>query len=248
VSTDPHTTTPPADTLNSTHTDLNHEFEAACAQAPLVAPAGGDFCAATELPDGSIGVVVGDVVGHGPVAAGHAERLQGALVGCLEEGLPPDEALGFVNAAAEMSEEFDGFATAFVAKVEPGTGRIEYASGGHEPALVTEADTRSASVTELATTGPPLGAVGAEEAQFGCADAHLPPGATLVAFTDGVSEARRGPHFLGAAGVRSLLSRFAALRPLRLVRLLVGRARAFAGRGRSLRDDAAVLALRRRGE
>lgn len=239
--------TPAADTLTAAHTELNHEFEAACAQAPLVAPAGGDFCAATELPDGSVAVVVGDVAGHGPVAAAHAERLQGALVGCLEEGLPPHEALGFVNAAAEMSEEFDGFATAFVAKVEPGTGRVEYANGGHEPTLIAQgAAGHPAAVAELVTTGPPLGAIGAEEASYDRADAHLAPGATLVAYTDGVSEARRGRSFFGVGGIRSLLSRFSGLSPLRLVRLLLGRARAFTGRGRALRDDAAVLALRRR--
>jgi sigma-B regulation protein RsbU (phosphoserine phosphatase) len=233
------------DALVSYAEQVHPDLEVGLADVPLVPPSGGDFSAAVPLPDGTVGVVLGDVVGHGPEAAEHAERLRDAVVGAMREGLPPQDALGFVNAAAEASPDFEGFATAFAAKVTPETGEVVYASGGHEPALIAAPGDAPDAVAELTTTGPPLGAVAGDEANYAAGTAHLPPGGTLLAYTDGVSEARRGGLFFGPERVRGLLVRFAGLPPVRLCRLLVGRARAFAGRGRRLRDDAAVLALRR---
>lgn len=227
--------------LNAGAERLCDELEAGHADAPLVFPAGGDFHAAFRLPGGEVAVVLGDVAGHGPEAACDADRLQTAIAGCLEEGLPPAEALAFVNAAAEADPDFPGFATVFAGTVVPETGQIVYASGGHEPALVAA---QNEPVRELGSTGPPLGAIGAEDARYEQRTATLPCDGTLLLYTDGVTEARRGRRFLGVDGLSSLLSRFARLSPARLTRKIFGRVRAFAG-GQRLRDDIALLALRR---
>ena len=223
---------------------LCDEYEAAHAETPLVPPSGGDFHQAFCLPDGSAAVVLGDVSGHGPEAAAHAERLRTAIAGCLAEGISPADALGFVNAAAEMDPDFPGFATVFAAKVAAKTGVLTYASGGHEPALVADGEKSRAAVRELESTGPPVGAIGAEVARFEQKQAVLPEGGTLLLYTDGATEARRGRRFLGFEGFRVLFARFAHLTLARLTRKLLGRVRAFAG-GSRLRDDIALLALRR---
>ncbi len=232
---------------------VSDEIEVAYATAPHLPPHTGDFHAAFPMKDGSVGFILGDVAGHGPSADAHAQRLCRALVGCMNEGLPPDEALGFVNAAAEMSPEFDGFATVVAGTIAPETGAILYASGGHEPPLLTEAclpgssrSEREKCVRELDSTGPPLGVIGADEARYETASAQLPPSGTLLLYTDGITEARHGREFLGLARLRAAFARFADLAPLPLVRKIIGYARAFAGQGQKLRDDAALLVLRRR--
>lgn len=232
---------------------LSAQFEAAHAQVPLIPPGSGDFHAAFPLPDGSgtVAVLLGDVAGHGPAAAAQAAALQEAIAGCLAEGLPPSEALGFVNAAAEMDPKFKGFATVFAATVTPETGHLVYASGGHEPALIAtpKASSPAASgstVVELNGTGPPLGVLGADQVAYDQMETTLAPGASLLLYSDGVTETRRDKDFLGFDRLRHWMTRFAAAPPARLVRQLLGKVYAFAGSRSSLRDDLVLLILRRR--
>ncbi|MBC8103028.1 MAG: serine/threonine-protein phosphatase [Cytophagales bacterium] len=249
----PAASTETVETLDTGSKTLAANFIAAHAQSPLVPPTGGDFHAAFPLKDDAkVAFVLGDVAGHGAEAAVQAEYLKEAITGCLDEGLTPSDALGFVNAAAEMDPEFPGFATVIAGTVETETGHIEYASGGHEPALLAAPTTaagpsahKPVSVQELIGTGPPVGAFPAEEVRYESRQATLPPGGTLLLYSDGLTEARRGRAFLGVERLRAWLVRFLPLSPARLVRKLLGQVRAFAGT-RKLRDDAALLALRRR--
>jgi sigma-B regulation protein RsbU (phosphoserine phosphatase) len=240
------------DPLRCAAYDLGDEYEVANAEVPAKPPSSGDFHAAFPLEDGTVALVMGDVVGHGEAAGEHAGALCRAIGECLIEGLPPAEALGFVNAAAEMSPEFEGFATVFAGKVEKLTGTLTYASGGHEPALVAEPDAEKVrkgnkeAIRELDSTGPPLGVMGAEEVRYEERTVTIEGGSTLLLYTDGVTEARRGREMLGTERLRGVLARWLFLRPLPLVCKIVGFARAFTGQGRKLRDDAALLALRRR--
>jgi sigma-B regulation protein RsbU (phosphoserine phosphatase) len=233
-------------------TEISSDFIAAHAQSPLVPPTGGDFHATFSLnedPD-KVAFVLGDVSGHGPVAGKHAERLKAAIVGCLEEGLTPSDALGYVNAAAEMDPDFPGFATVIAGTIETKTGEVVYASGGHEPAMIAEPSapaslTPEDAVQELSSTGPPVGAFAAEEVHYPDNKSTLAPGATLLLYSDGVTEARRGKTFVGVDRLRDWLLRFLALPPSRLVRKIFGSALAFVG-GKKFRDDVALLVLRRR--
>lgn len=226
-------------------TEISSSFTAAHVESPLVPPTGGDFHAAFPLKEDAnkIAFVLGDVSGHGPEAAIHAEHLKAAIIGCLDEGLTPSDALGYVNAAAEMDPNFPGFATVIAGTVDAKTGQIVYASGGHEPALVASPQTEG--VQELTTTGPPVGAFAADEVQYSNNKAMLPPGGTILLYSDGVTEARRGKNFVGFERLRGWLLRFLPLSPARLVQKILGSARAFAG-GKRFRDDVALLAVRRR--
>ncbi|MES2459810.1 MAG: SpoIIE family protein phosphatase [Armatimonadota bacterium] len=235
--------------IGTTH--LSSDFVAAHVQSPLVPPTGGDFQVAFPLkeePD-KIAFVLGDVSGHGHQASIHAAHLKAAIVGCLDEGLSPSDALGYVNAAAEMDPNFPGFATVIAGTVETATGQIVYSSGGHEPALIAsppEANQGgSETIQELTSTGPPVGAFAAEEVRYTENTAALSPGGTLLLYSDGVTEARRGKTYVGIERLRGWLARFLTLPPDRLVRKLLGSARAFVG-GKKFRDDVALLALRRR--
>ena len=228
--------------------EITAAFTAAHVELPLIPPSGGDFHAAFSLKEDAdkVAFVLGDVAGHGPEAAVHAENLKAAIIGCLDEGLTPSDALGYVNAAAEMDPNFPGFATVIAGTVEAKTGKIVYASGGHEPALVASPQTDgSPNVQELTTTGPPVGAFAADEVSYSNKSAILPPGGTILLYSDGVTEARRGRNFVGFERLRGWLVRFLTLPPARLVRKIFGSARAFVG-GKRFRDDVALLAVRRR--
>jgi serine phosphatase RsbU (regulator of sigma subunit) len=104
------------------------------------------------------------------------------------------------------------YATAFLARLDPPTGRLRFVNAGHQPALVVRAD---GTAEALVSSGVPLGLM--ESASYTAANATLGPGDALLIFSDGVSEARdragnelgverlveivRGALVLDAAGV-----------------------------------------------
>ncbi len=229
---------------------LSPEYVVAHADMPATLPSGGDFHQAFPISEesGTVAVVIGDVAGHGPEQTAQAEHMQKLLGDCLTVGLSPSETLAAVNALIEPDPHFDGFGTVFVGTLESETGRLTYASGGHEPALIAApaGATKPAAVEELIGTGPPVGAFPVEMARYEQQEATLSAGGTLLLYTDGVSDVRP-PHdrheWLGVGGVKNILARLAPLSPRRLVRNLLARVRDFC-QGR-FDDDVAVLAVRR---
>lgn len=77
------------------------------------------------------------------------------------------------------------FATFFAAVLEPGTGRLHYVNGGHEPPVVVANGVVRA---HLAPTGPAVGML--PDLTFGVGALTLAEGEYLAIYTDGVSEAR----------------------------------------------------------
>jgi len=227
---------------------LSDEYTAAQIEAPAVAPSGGDFQNAFTAPDGRVAVVVGDVTGHGPEQTAQADHMRELLTDCLENGLSPSETLTAVNAMIEPDPNFEGFGTVFVGTLEPRTGTLTYASGGHEPALVADphADGDEA-VTELEGTGPPVGAFPAGLARFRQNKSVVPDGGTLLVYTDGVPDASSSTdrrHTFGLERLKAAFARLARLKPSKLVTTLFARVAAFC-RGR-FHDDVAMMAIHRR--
>ena len=230
--------------------NLSSEYVAAHADLPATPPSGGDFHSAFPLEDGSgdVVVVIGDVSGHGPEQALQAEHMRELISDCVAAGLTPAETLSAVNALIEPDPNFEGFGTVFVGTLEAGTGKLTYASGGHEPALIATSETQGPdAVQELDGTGPPVGAFPPDMARFEQHEATLPSGGTLLLYTDGVSDARP-PHsrreWLGVPRLKGIFALLAPLSPRRLVASLLRRVSEFCS-GR-FHDDVAVLAIRRR--
>lgn len=177
-----------------------------------------------------------------------AEHMRDLLSDCLAVGLSPAETLTAVNAMVEPDPHFAGFGTVFVGKIEADTGKLTYASGGHEPALIASpAKDTTTAVEELSGTGPPVGAFPSELARFEEQVAHVPSGGTLLLYTDGVSEARspeKRLDFFGLNRLKKIVARFSLLSPRRLVSSVLERVSSFC-RGR-FQDDVAVVALQRR--
>ena len=226
----------------------------------------GDFYDAFALPpSGTIVVVVGDVCDKGvgaalfmalfrslirasadPVGGGAIQMIGGrrTIVRQSLENATPAELLtrvaGFTNNyIARLHGRTNMFATVFLAAVSPMTGQLDFVNAGHEPAIVVSPD---GSTRELRPTGPALGLL--PDAEFTAGEGRLESGDCLVAFTDGLVEARSpaGEAF-GAERLRSAL-RANNSSASNLVRGVVDALQAFTGAAEP-HDDVTLLAAAR---
>jgi len=159
------------------------EISGCCRAAENV---GGDYYGYISMPDGSLGLVMADVSGHGVAAALYMAAAKGALQAEARRILSPAELLRRTNGAlvGDFSAS-DVFATVFFGRFEPGGRGFEYANGGHNPPLLVRGD---GSVEPLGPTGPALGFLPGldyrEESR------RLEPGDVFVVYTDGLVESR----------------------------------------------------------
>ncbi len=93
------------------------------------------------------------------------------------------------------------FATLFFGVLDPSTGTLTYINGGHEPPMLIGPTGIKA---RLAPTGPAVGIFPGME--FGIEQVNLEFGDTLLAFTDGVLDARnKAEQFFGELKLERLL-------------------------------------------
>ncbi|MBP2337585.1 PAS domain S-box-containing protein [Saccharothrix coeruleofusca] len=160
---------------------------------------GGDWYDIVALPDGRIGVVLGDCVGRGLKAAAVMGQLRSACRALLLQQQGPASTL---MALDHFAAGIPGAVctTVFCGVLDPATGELTYSSAGHPPAVLAKADGSTTLLDRGRST--PLAVrmdVGRPEAE--CA---LPPRSTLLVYTDGLVERRRSPLTAGidqAAGV-----------------------------------------------
>ncbi len=170
--------------------------------AAQAAQVGGDWYDAFEQPDGSVMLLVGDVIGHDTAAAAAMGQLRSLTRGiAYSTGAGPAEVLARVSAAM-AGLGIDTIATAIVAQLlrDPATGRtrLRFSNAGHPPAVVVAAD---GSATLLEGHDLLLGLDDREHRSTH--EVELEPGATLLLFTDGLVE-RRGENL--TVGLERLLS------------------------------------------
>lgn len=168
---------------------------------------GGDYYGYVAMADGSLGLAIADVSGHGVAAALYMASAKGALQSEAREALSPADILARVNEvlAGDFSAA-DMFATMAFVRFFPDARRLVWANAGHNPPLLVR---RGGGIDALAASGPAVGLVGG--ARWGNAEASLAPGDILLVYTDGLVEARDGERRL--FGVERLIA--AARRPAR---------------------------------
>jgi serine phosphatase RsbU (regulator of sigma subunit)/anti-sigma regulatory factor (Ser/Thr protein kinase) len=146
---------------------------------------GGDWYDVVQLPGGLLGLAIGDVAGHGLPAAATMVQVRMALRAyALQDPSPPAVMRGVHQLVAQLP--VPEMVTLIYLVFDPATRRIRWSNAGHPPAL-TVADGRGTFLT--GALSPPVGVTA--DGSFTEASAELPPGATLVLFTDGLIE-RRG--------------------------------------------------------
>ena len=174
---------------------------------------GGDFYDAYVLQEGRrIVLVVADVCGKGVGAALFMALFRSLLRAQAEKILGGDgdiaaqacELVAGVNDYIAQTHERDNmFATVFLAILDPLSGELVYVNGGHEAPVVRGAGGARA---RLSPTGPALGLM--PGSVFSAASIAIGAGETLVAFTDGVTDAVDAES--GTYSEQRLLSRLAS--------------------------------------
>ncbi|SDP12034.1 HAMP domain-containing protein [Klenkia soli] len=200
----------------------------------------GDWFDTVALAPSRLGVVVGDVAGHGPASAVFALRLKHSLLTALRAGLAPGEALAAV--CADLADAPAGqFATAFVAVLDPDEGTVAHANAGHPAGLLVGP---ARTWTELDTTGPLLSSVMAGR-RWRTVRSRLAPDDVLLVHTDGVTESRdAGGAEFGVEGIRQAVGASGTDDPQRVVDAVAAASMRFGG-NRPRRDDHTVVCLQR---
>ena len=214
----------------------------------------GDFYDAFALPAGGrIGLVVADVCDKGVGAALFMALFRTLLrATATGDSDPPGSAAGDADPAAELLRAVrltndyiarthgrsNMFATLFFAVLEPATGSLLYVNGGHEAPVVFGPGGVKA---RLAPTGPAVGML--PDMAFSVGSARLEPGDGLLAFTDGVTDARGASGLYGEERLLALLRETAA--PASALLDAIESAVLAHAAGREQADDITLLAVRR---
>ena len=147
---------------------------------------GGDWYDVVSLPDDGVGIVVGDVVGRGLLAAAVMGQLRSAARALLLEHHTPAEVLTALDTFAALTPGAR-CSTVFCAVIEPGAATLRYSGAGHPPAILV-GPAGEHRLLEDAGSVPLAVVAGIERPQ---ATVDLAEGATLLLYTDGLVE-RRG--------------------------------------------------------
>jgi PAS domain S-box-containing protein len=142
---------------------------------------GGDWYDVVPLADGSVGVVIGDVAGHGLEAAGIMGELRFGLRAFAVEGHSPAGVVASVDAMLQRLHP-EMMATLLYARIDARTGVVDVVGAGHPPPVVLRPD-GTASLVEVAPR-PPLGVD--PDPSYESTVLRLEPGSTLILYTDGL--------------------------------------------------------------
>lgn len=171
----------------------------------LPASGGGDWFDVIELSGARVGLVVGDVAGHGIDVAATMGQLRTAVRLLAALDLEPDELLARMDEAAARlvrdarargvaaSQEAgdgvgDALATCAYGIFDPVSRRLSHASAGH-PAPLLVSPSGEVTAVDCPEAGPPLG-TGRGSYETGTID--LPEGTLLCLYTDGLLAGREG--------------------------------------------------------
>jgi serine phosphatase RsbU (regulator of sigma subunit) len=150
-------------------------------------PIAGDFYDLFRVDDDRIAMAVGDVAGHGTPATARMQQLRAATRAYAVERLGP---AAVIERLDQFSTRLDpeAIATIWYGEYEPSTGTLTYANAGHPPPVLTAHHSPTLLLHPSET--PPLG-VGIAGDLSAEHQLVLPPGAILIAYSDGLIE-RRG--------------------------------------------------------
>ncbi|MFC5062177.1 SpoIIE family protein phosphatase [Actinomycetospora atypica] len=203
------------------------------------AQVGGDWYDLLPLPDGAVGVAVGDVVGHDLRAAAAMGELRGVLRSYAWEGLGPDTVIDRCNDLVQ-GLGMAAMATAIFGRLVRDDDRngwlLGYCNAGHPPPLLRRGD----GTVELLTgnLSPLIGAT--REVERDCTEVHCLPGDLLVLHTDGLIE---GPNMDPDERTDLLVRTLAEQTDVEDVGAICDRILEVLGAD-GLRDDAVLLAIR----
>jgi sigma-B regulation protein RsbU (phosphoserine phosphatase) len=149
---------------------------------------GGDYYDFIRVPDGCLGIAIGDVSGKGIAAALMMANLQASLRGqTIKPAESISEMIQLINRLVYEASADHRYATFFYAQYDPAKRLLRYVNAGHNAPIVYRQEDGEAQFLRLEEGGTVIGLF--PGAQYRESQLDLEPGDILVAFTDGISEA-----------------------------------------------------------
>ena len=148
---------------------------------------GGDYYDFVPLHGGALGLAIGDVSGHGVGPAMLMAEVRAFFRAFAQTDADVGAILGLMNRVLLPDIDEDRFVTLLLARLDPHARRLSYASAGHQPGFILDAEGKVRSV--LGSTGTPLGIFPDGVFPVG-AEIDLGPGDLILLVTDGVMDAR----------------------------------------------------------
>ncbi len=201
---------------------------------------GGDYYDYFTLPDGRIGLLIGDVTGHGF----NASLIMAMARSCRSTQTWVDPEVSPVMEALNRIVQTTGpdwlFMTACYLLIDTDTRRYTYANAGHHFPLHYDTDTRKA--TPLESTGPLLGIDAG--LSFNAEERSWKPGDTLVLFSDGIVESENAAgEIFGEDRLRTLVEAHGHEQPTDLKQRIINTVETFC-QGVPYMDDVTLVVAR----
>ncbi|HJR80800.1 MAG TPA: PP2C family protein-serine/threonine phosphatase [Anaerolineales bacterium] len=201
---------------------------------------GGDYFDFFQFRDGTHGLVIADVSGHGVSAGMLMSSLQTALRTMAPDTDSPAEILERINRFYIHNINFTTFVTVFLARFDPVTLTLTYVNAGHNPPVVHRKG--SPEITWLAPTAPAIGLV--EEFHPRTESIVFSKGDSLLLYTDGVTEVfDTSNNEFGQERLAEVLSQNGNLTALDMLQV-VRQGMSVFGDHRPLVDDVTMVALK----
>jgi PAS domain S-box-containing protein len=215
-------------------------LDVAAATFPALATCG-DYYDFLALPNGSLGVVIGDVSGHGLGPALIMVETRACLQFLSQEYADPGEVLTRINATLYHDLEEGRYVALILARLDLQHRRLVYANAGHTAAYHLD---RLGNVKAVMESGGPPAGMMRDVVYTVTENPPLDDGDIVVFLTDGVTESEdpSGNPFGSDAAIGVIRDHLEASSD-DLVRHLRDAARAFAG-GAPQQDDITLVVCR----
>ena len=199
---------------------------------------GGDFYDFLALPDGQIGIVIGDATGKGIPSALIMATTCAMLRAAAPGSRSPGYVLALVNNLLLQNIPSGTFTTCFYAILDPKSGSIRYANAGHNLPYLE----RDGEIHELRAVGMPLGLMPDQEYEEHALSVSA--GNCTLFYTDGLVEAHNAEgEMFGAARIQQWISKRS--KGDGLIDALYQDLLAFTGPDREQEDDITLVCLRK---
>jgi sigma-B regulation protein RsbU (phosphoserine phosphatase) len=200
----------------------------------------GDYCDLIPVQHngGSLLFLAGDVSGKGVAASLLMSNLHAIFRSVYTPGMPLEQLVSRANRVF-CENTISSFYATLLCGLAHASGEIEVCNAGHLPPIILQDD----GITTLSATGLPLGLFC--EGQFSTCRMQLKPGASIVIYTDGLTEARNPmDEEYGPQRLLSLLRNCGSLPPKDIARCCLTELTKFLS-GAPMTDDLTVMVLRR---
>lgn len=200
----------------------------------------GDFYDAFSMPDGHLALIVADVVDKGVAAALFmALTLSLLRTYAMANSGGPAEVCRAVNERLLQDAHAEQFVTIFYGLLNTDTGYLVYCNAGqNQPFLLT-----AAGIERLVVTGPPLGVLEGE--WWVQQTVRIPPGATLVLYSDGLNEAQNEQlEEFGLERLHAVAAECAGQSATTISEAILGSVAEFVGSAPQM-DDVALVVVRK---